>query len=211
MLIRFGVPRMISGQELTRSSAAIRSSSSVFSKHQREEAAEHVTTDGLVQLVEDRPGGQQMLAVSKCSLHRPRYRRAEHGLKRIEIGVGAQHEDAVELLLGPRAPVINIVSSAAAWLPSNRLRLYMSFWEHYGRTKQLIFPDTAKFFSQPNYPGLYAKRFQVWCDFSLGSASFGPSPDRTARWQAGCKNCRTLIDETVKIRLLRQTASQIRG
>jgi hypothetical protein len=68
-------------------------------QHQRKEAAEHVTTDGLVQLVEDRPGGEQMLCGSKGLLHRPKLLVAEHGLERVEIGVGAQHEDAVELLL----------------------------------------------------------------------------------------------------------------
>ena len=32
-------------------------------------------------------------------IHDPQLLVAEHGLERIEIGVGAQHEDAVELLL----------------------------------------------------------------------------------------------------------------
>ena len=32
-------------------------------------------------------------------LHRPKLLVAEHGLERVEIGIGAQHEDAVELLL----------------------------------------------------------------------------------------------------------------
>jgi hypothetical protein len=46
-----------------------------------------VTADGLVEFVEDRSVESTCFAV------------AEHGLERIEIGVGAQHEDAVELLL----------------------------------------------------------------------------------------------------------------
>ena len=40
-----------------------------------------------------------MFCCSKGLLHRPQLLVAEHGLERIEIGVGAQHEDAVEFLL----------------------------------------------------------------------------------------------------------------
>ena len=40
-----------------------------------------------------------MLCCSEGLLHRLQLLVPEHGLKRIEIGVGAQHEDAVELLL----------------------------------------------------------------------------------------------------------------
>ena len=40
-----------------------------------------------------------MLGCSEGLLHRPQLLVAEHGLERIEIGVGAQHEDAVELSL----------------------------------------------------------------------------------------------------------------
>src|SRR5262245_15218926 len=40
-------------------------------QHQREEAAEHVTTDGLVDLVEDRPRREQMLGRAEGLLHRP--------------------------------------------------------------------------------------------------------------------------------------------
>ena len=49
--------------------------------------------------MEDRPGGEQVLGCSEGLLHRPQLLVAEHGLEWIEIGVGAQHEDAVELLL----------------------------------------------------------------------------------------------------------------
>ena len=58
-----------------------------------------MTADGLVELVEDRPGGEQMLCCSKGLLHRPQLLVAEHSLQWIEIGVGTHHEDAVELLL----------------------------------------------------------------------------------------------------------------
>jgi hypothetical protein len=40
-----------------------------------------------------------MLCCPEGLLHRPQLLVAEHGLERIEIGVGAQHEDAVELAL----------------------------------------------------------------------------------------------------------------
>src|SRR5262245_59712107 len=40
-----------------------------------------------------------MLCCSKGLLHRPQLLVAEHSLQRIEIGVGPQHEDAVELVL----------------------------------------------------------------------------------------------------------------
>ena len=68
-------------------------------EHESEEAAEHVTTNGLVELVEDRPRRKQVLRCAEGLLHRPQLLVAEHGLERIEIGVGAQHEDAVEFLL----------------------------------------------------------------------------------------------------------------
>ena len=64
-----------------------------------------MAADGLVELVEDRPGGEEMLVGLEGLLHGPKLFVAEHRLKRIEIGVGAQHENAVELLvllgLGP--------------------------------------------------------------------------------------------------------------
>src|SRR5262245_16990814 len=63
-------------------------------QHEREKAAEHVTADGLVEFVEDRPSGEQVLGGAEGLLHRPQLLVAEHGLERIEIGVGAQHEDA---------------------------------------------------------------------------------------------------------------------
>ena len=89
---------MISGQEPERPSAAMRSSSAAL-QHQREEAAEHVAADGLVELVEDRPGGEQVLGGAEGLLHGPQLLVAQHGVERVEIGVGAQHEDAVELRL----------------------------------------------------------------------------------------------------------------
>jgi hypothetical protein len=82
---------MISGQEPERPSAAMRSSSAFFS-NQGKEAAEHVAADGLVELVEDRPGREQVLGGAKGLLHRPQLLVAEHGFERVEIGVGAQDE-----------------------------------------------------------------------------------------------------------------------
>jgi hypothetical protein len=63
----------------------------------REEAAEYVAADGLVELVEDRPCRQQVLGGAEGLLLRPQLLVAEHGRKRIEVGIGPQHEDAVEL------------------------------------------------------------------------------------------------------------------
>jgi hypothetical protein len=40
-----------------------------------------------------------MLGRSEGFLHRPQLFVTEHGAERIEIGVGAQHEDAVEFFL----------------------------------------------------------------------------------------------------------------
>src|ERR1700739_637874 len=40
-----------------------------------------------------------MFCCSKSLFYRPKLLVAEHGLEWIEIGIGAQHEDAVELLL----------------------------------------------------------------------------------------------------------------
>src|SRR5207245_3835834 len=42
---------------------------------------------------------EQMLGCSEGLLHSPQLLVAEHGFERVEIGVGTQHEDAVELLL----------------------------------------------------------------------------------------------------------------
>jgi hypothetical protein len=58
-----------------------------------------VAADGLVELVEERAGREQMLGGAKVLLHRPQLLVAEHGFERVEIGVGAQHEDAVEPFL----------------------------------------------------------------------------------------------------------------
>src|SRR5215475_6428622 len=89
---------MICRQEPARPSAAMRSSQRLL-QHQREEAAEHVTADGLVELVEDRSGGEQVLGGTEGLLHCPQLLVAEHGLEWVELGVGAQHKDAVELLV----------------------------------------------------------------------------------------------------------------
>ena len=51
--------------------------------------------DGLVELVEDRPGREEILGDTEGLLHLPQLLVAKHGVERIEIGVGAQHEAAV--------------------------------------------------------------------------------------------------------------------
>ena len=70
-----------------------------FLQHQCEEAAEHVAADGLVELVEDRPCREQVLGGAESLLHRPQLLVAEHGRERVEVGIGAQYEDAVELVV----------------------------------------------------------------------------------------------------------------
>ena len=55
-----------------------------------------MAADGLVELVEDRPGGDEMLGGAEGVLDRPQVLVAQHGAQRIEVGVGAQGEDAVE-------------------------------------------------------------------------------------------------------------------
>jgi hypothetical protein len=77
---------MISGQEPERPSAAMRSSSAFFSIGRgsyRTRAA-----DGLVELVEDRAGQEQILAAPNCSTAHSCLV-AERGFERVEIGVGA--------------------------------------------------------------------------------------------------------------------------
>ena len=74
---------------------AMRSSSSFF-KHEGEEAARDVAANGLVELVKDRPRGEQTLRCAERPFHHPQLLVAEHRFERREIGVGPQHEDAVE-------------------------------------------------------------------------------------------------------------------
>ena len=66
-------------------------------QYEGEEAAEHMTANGLVELMEDRPGRQQMFCGPEGLLNRPKLLVAEHGVERVEVGIGAQHEDAIEL------------------------------------------------------------------------------------------------------------------
>jgi len=54
-------------------------------QHQGEEAAEHVAADGLVELVEDRAGREQVLRGAEGLLHSPQLLVAEHGFERVEI------------------------------------------------------------------------------------------------------------------------------
>jgi hypothetical protein len=87
---------MISGQDNERP----RGGNAVFQfllQHQRQEAAEDMAAKGLVEFVEDRPGDEQVFGGAEGLLHRPQLLVAEHGFERIEVGVGVQDEDAVEL------------------------------------------------------------------------------------------------------------------
>ena len=56
-----------------------------------------MTADRLVELVEDRSRGEQALGRAERPLDPPQLLVAEHGFERREIGVGPEHEDAVEL------------------------------------------------------------------------------------------------------------------
>src|SRR5918996_1552286 len=67
-----------------------------------EETGEHVAADGRVELVEDRPGGEQVLGRAEGRLHGPELLVAQHGGEWVEVGVGAQYEDAVEPGVLPR-------------------------------------------------------------------------------------------------------------
>jgi hypothetical protein len=55
-----------------------------------------VTADGLVEVVVDRAGGEQVLGGAKRRLDRPELLLAQHRLQWIEVGIGMQHKDAVE-------------------------------------------------------------------------------------------------------------------
>ena len=72
-------------------------------QHQSEERTEHMAADGLVELVEDGPRGEQGFCCFEGLLDGPELLVAKQCLHWIEIGVGAQHEDAVEpgILLHP--------------------------------------------------------------------------------------------------------------
>src|SRR3974377_234976 len=59
-----------------------------------------------------------MFCRSKSLLYRPKLLVAEHGLEWIEIGIGAQHEDAVELLL-----LLDLVGVDRKVLLANRLEI----------------------------------------------------------------------------------------
>ncbi len=71
----------------------------VLLEHQRQERAKHVAADGLVALVEDRPRAEDVLGGAEDLLDAPELLVAQHGGERVEGGVGAQNEDAVELFV----------------------------------------------------------------------------------------------------------------
>jgi hypothetical protein len=54
-----------------------------FLEHECKEAAEHVTADGLVELVEDRATCEQVLGGAEGLLHGPQLLVAEHGFERM--------------------------------------------------------------------------------------------------------------------------------
>src|SRR5690348_12358288 len=68
-------------------------------QHQSKEAAEHVTTNVLIQFVKNRTGLEEVLRRAERMLHGPELLLADHSFAGVEIGIGAQHEDAVELRL----------------------------------------------------------------------------------------------------------------
>src|SRR3974390_208800 len=67
-----------------------------------EEAAGHVTANGLVDFVEDWPCREQALGCAEGLFHHRQLFVTEHGVKRRKVGICAQHEDAIEfgILLG---------------------------------------------------------------------------------------------------------------
>ncbi len=71
----------------------------VLLEHQRQERAEHAAADGLVALMKDRPGAEHVRGGAEDPLDGPQPLVAHHGGERVERGVGAQNEDAVELLV----------------------------------------------------------------------------------------------------------------
>ena len=89
-----------------------------FPEHGCEEAAEHVTADGLVELMEDRPRREQVLGGVEGLLHGPQLLVAKHGCEWVEVGVGAQHENAVEPLL-----LFNVCSIDREVLLADRLHI----------------------------------------------------------------------------------------
>jgi len=98
VLLDFGLSQRIQiGDDLRpraeRPSAAIRSSGAFFSTRARK------LQNTWPRLVEDRPSREEMLGGTEGLLHGPQLLVAMHGVERIEIGVGAQHEDAVANLL----------------------------------------------------------------------------------------------------------------
>jgi hypothetical protein len=55
-----------------------------------------VAADGLIQLVEDRPGGEQVPGGAEGLLDGPELLVAKHRCQRIELSVGAQHKHTIE-------------------------------------------------------------------------------------------------------------------
>ena len=80
--------------------------------------------------VEDRPRREQALGGAEGLFHHRQLLVAKHGIERREVGVGAQHEDAVELgllgeeveLLGPFDAASNSLSARGLLLLERRRR-----------------------------------------------------------------------------------------
>jgi hypothetical protein len=76
------------GNDLGPGACAIKRGDAVlqrFLEHEREEAAEHMTADGLVELVEDRPRCEEMLGRAEGLFHGPQLLVAEHCFERVEL------------------------------------------------------------------------------------------------------------------------------
>ncbi len=58
-----------------------------------------MAADGLVALMKDRPGAEDVLGGAEDLLDAQQLLVAHHGGERVERGVGAQNEDAVELFV----------------------------------------------------------------------------------------------------------------
>ena len=68
----------------------------LLAQNQGEKGTEDVTADGVVAFVEDRAGGEEGFCGAEDVLDHPAVAIAQDDLERGELGVGAQHIDAVE-------------------------------------------------------------------------------------------------------------------
>ena len=64
--------------------------------------------------MEERPGREQVFSCSEGLLYRPQLPVAEHDFQRIEVGVGAKHEDAIEFYRADGLKRLNL-KRLSAW------------------------------------------------------------------------------------------------